>query len=113
MQEIGAPELLFCFFDMVEAQPVWMTPRGAQYNSRAILRRLAKSPSPDLLARLYRCRFEPRERVREAMDALWQALVPNTNAMLAANFRGIVDELLKGPHMDITEVPTPFMGWTS
>ncbi|KAJ4459098.1 putative proteasome-associated protein ECM29 [Paratrimastix pyriformis] len=101
-QELGYPPMVYCFFDMTESQPMWESPRGTRYHSRGLLRELTER-SPEqleavILPKLYRFRFDPNDRIRDSMNALWRILVPNTNSLISRHFDRLVGELAASAH---------------
>jgi len=101
--EMGQPSLVYRFMDLAAHHSVWNSKVGAAFSLSHILKRSRSSSgasdqmSAEVLAlvpRLYRYRFDPTEKVRASMNALWKLLITDSSAAINAQFDEICRDII-------------------
>ncbi|PFH62240.1 hypothetical protein XA68_14519 [Ophiocordyceps unilateralis] len=92
--EVGDQRLVYKFMSLAADAATWST-RSAfgRFGLSNILSEAEMDPK--LYMKLYRYRFDPNPNVQKSMDAIWKAVVKDSNATLDEHFGAIMEDLLK------------------
>ncbi|RDA90120.1 hypothetical protein CP533_2572 [Ophiocordyceps camponoti-saundersi (nom. inval.)] len=91
--EVGDQRLVYKFMSLAADAATWST-RSAfgRFGLSSILSEAEVDPK--LYPKLYRYRFDPNANVQRSMDAIWKALVKDSNATVNKHFDAIMQDLL-------------------
>jgi len=96
--DLGQPDLVYRFMDLANHAASLNSSRGAAFGFAGIAKLAGEQLAPYVAAmvpKLYRYQYDPNLRVRDAMAAIWRALVPEPREAIEKQWGAIADELLK------------------
>lgn len=102
--EAGDPSLVYKFMSLARNSALWSSRKGLAFGLGSIL---SKTKLEDLfqanpalfdrlIPKLYRYRYDPNPSVRQSMNEIWTALLPNPTKTIDENYSSILKELLRG-----------------
>ena len=95
--DMGQPELIYRFMDLVGHHSIWNSRKGAAFGFTSIA---AKAEDrllphlPSLVPKLFRYQHDPNQTVAEAMKAMWDSLIKDEKKALDEYFDAIMADLL-------------------
>lgn len=101
--DVGDPSLVYKFMSLAKSSALCSSHKGAAFGLGSILTRTSLNLmlsidvklKRTLIAKLFRCRFDPFPAVATAMNSIWNSLVNNESEELRSYFEIILIELLK------------------
>ncbi|PRT55026.1 Proteasome component ECM29 [Wickerhamiella sorbophila] len=98
--EVGDSTLVYKFMSLAASSKIWSSRRGMAFGLESIMAKAdfdAASPTKKkLVPKLYRYIFDPNTKAREAMQSIWNVLVPDRRKTILEYFDDIIKELLSG-----------------
>uniref|UniRef100_A0A7S4G3L2 Proteasome adapter and scaffold protein ECM29 HEAT-repeat domain-containing protein n=1 Tax=Eutreptiella gymnastica TaxID=73025 RepID=A0A7S4G3L2_9EUGL len=100
--EMGRPDLVYQFMSLASHHSLWNSKRAAAFGAVNIIRANFESIKPQLqtvLPKLYRNKFDPNQKIAEAMSAMWDSLLPGlqeSRKAVDAHLRPISKEVVSG-----------------
>lgn len=96
--DVGQPDLIYKFMSLANHHAAVNSSRGAAFGFATIANMAKGELAPfmgKLLPRLYRLRYDPQARVRDAMHHIWTALLDDPGPVVDEHFDAIMTTLLK------------------
>jgi proteasome component ECM29 len=96
--DVGQPDLIYKFMSLANHHAAVNSSRGAAFGFATIANMAKGELAPfmgKLLPRLYRLRYDPQARVRDAMHHIWTALLDDPGPVVNEHFDAIMITLLK------------------
>mmetsp|Transcript_114140 Transcript_114140/g.198388 ORF Transcript_114140/g.198388 Transcript_114140/m.198388 type:complete len:2032 (-) Transcript_114140:1069-7164(-) len=100
--EMGRPDLVYQFMSLASHHSLWNSKRAAAFGAVNIIRANFESIRPQLqavLPKLYRNKFDPNQKIAEAMSSMWDSLLPGLQESRQAvddNLAAIGKEVVAG-----------------
>ena len=98
--EVGDSSLVYKFMSLASNNAIWSS--RVAFGRFGLSNMLSDasmdghlSQNPKLYSALFRYRFDPNINVRNSMNDIWSALVPEPTKTIDHNFEGIINDLLK------------------
>lgn len=94
--DLGQPDLAYRFLDLASHHAIWNSKFGAAFSLGSILQASA-ALAPQLesiLPRLFRYQFDPNDKIRASMTALWRTLVTDDAVVVDRHYAAIMSDQL-------------------
>jgi proteasome component ECM29 len=95
--DLNQPDLIYKFMRLANHNAIWSSKKGAAFGFSTIAAQAKEQLAPYLpvlVPRLFRYRYDPNPGVQQAMNSIWTAVVPDSQAEVEKYFNAILEDVL-------------------